>query len=141
MRLLKLGQAMCMQPFGEEQGKTYWISHNMFTVYCTYYTLWYVYHIQSIRRDLNYVIYIEFLCTILKFTTDVFVCCILNMMDAASLCKFGALSDRNYIDVSLLPSFSIGLQPHHVQAQSTKVQYLDVLSQECFHMGINVCEL
>lgn len=143
VRLLKLGQAMCMQPFGEEQDKIYWISHNIFTVYYTYYTLWYVYQIQSIPQDGNHVICIECWCTILKFTTDVFVCCILNMMDAASLCKFGALSDQNpEVDVSLLPWFSIGFQPHHVQAQSTKVQYLDVFSQGCFHidMGINVPE-
>lgn len=49
-----------------------------------------IYHIQSIPRDGNHVICIEFWCTTLKFTTDVFVCCIVNMMDAASLCKFGA---------------------------------------------------
>lgn len=33
VRLLKLGQAMCMQPFGEEQDTIYWKSHNIFTVY------------------------------------------------------------------------------------------------------------
>ena len=51
-------------------------------------------------------------------------------MDAASIMQVWSFDYVGSADVSLLPSFCIGFQPHHVQAQSTKI-----LSQECFYVG------